>query len=744
MYQSILPLVPEGASRINDFVSVYRSEKSWTYFSYDQPVYSHDTGNRIGFYLVACQMIDAGLCRECEILDAFGVPKRTLDNWLEKFRMVGIGAFFHRPSRKKKSTILTPRVLEQAQSLLDEGVVRGQIAEELGIKPCTLRKAISDGRLHERKHRSGTTKSERTVRDAEAAAGMGTACTRIDERFLAAMGGLSGAKSLFQSSLSVPRGGVLCALPAMLENGLLMGVDKHLGAIHGYYTQYHILLLLGFMALCRIKTVEKLSWEPSGEIGILLGLDRSPEVHCLRQKMDEMAGDDNAEIWSAHLSRYWMDLNPDACGYLYVDGHVSVYHGEQTKLPRRYVSRQRLCLRGVSNYWVNDMLGCPFFVVEKQIDGGLLAALREDIVPRLLRDVPGQPSQQELEDDPFLCRFVIVFDREGYSPEFFREMWVLHRIACLSYHKHQGGDWPVEFFAEHKVTLAHGETVEMRLAEMGTYVGSGGDGLWMREIRKLSESGHQTSIIGTVFKPPMELLAPRMFARWCQENFLGYMMEHFVIDLLMEHGTEPFHGTEKVVNPEWRDLEKQRNSITGKLRHRRAKFAELSMNPEEEDDAKRHLKWEDAKGMLLEQIREYESRLADVKTQARQTPRHMTWDELPEGHKFQRLATSRKRLAGTVKMIAYRAETAMASILCGPTTSNSEARAILRSLYKNEADILPGKDGKSLRVIIHGAPNPATDRAISKLLDHLNQTETEYPGTNLRMIFEAAARSPPK
>jgi hypothetical protein len=32
---------------------------------------------------------------------------------------------------------------------------------------------------------------------------------------------------------------------------------------------------------------------------------------------------------------------------------VRVYHGDQTKLPRRYVSRERLCLRGTTDYWVN-------------------------------------------------------------------------------------------------------------------------------------------------------------------------------------------------------------------------------------------------------------------------------------------------------------------------------------------------------------------------------------------------------
>jgi hypothetical protein len=75
------------------------------------------------------------------------------------------------------------------------------------------------------------------------------------------------------------------------------------------------------------------------------------------------------------------------------------------------------------------------------------------------------------------------------------------------------------------------------------------------------------------------------------------------------------------------------------------------MNPEEEDDAKRHLKWENSKAVLLDEIRQYEARLDGVRTQAGKTPRHITWSELPEGRKFKKLATSRKRLAETVQKL---------------------------------------------------------------------------------------------
>jgi hypothetical protein len=206
-----------------------------------------------------------------------------------------------------------------------------------------------------------------------------------------------------------------------------------------------------------------------------------------------------------------MTAEPESVGTLYVDGHVRVYHGALTKLPRKYVTRERLCLRGTTDYWVNDARGRPFFVVERVVDAGLLEVLRTDIVPRLLKDVPCQPSEQELRDHPYRCRFTLVFDREGYSPEFFRDMWQQHRIACITYHKHSGAPWPQAWFSEQSFTLPSGETLTMSLAEMGSRVGTAPHALWMREVRKLTDSGHQVSLIGTAFEVEHTALAARLF-----------------------------------------------------------------------------------------------------------------------------------------------------------------------------------------------------------------------------------------
>ena len=213
-------------------------------------------------------------------------------------------------------------------------------------------------------------------------------------------------------------------------------------------------------------------------------------------------------------------------------------------------------------------------MIEKSIDPGLLETLRKEIVPRLRDDVPDQPSDKALDENPHLCRSILVFDREGYSPSFFSEMWPNYRIACLTYHKHPGDSWSEKWFTSHKVTMPAGEVIDMQLCEMGTLVGSGKKTIWMKEVRKLTDSGHQTSLISTAFDLPHTQLAARMFSRWSQENFFGYMMEHFDIGMVLEYGTTEFPETEKVVNPVWRQLDRSRNSVQNKLRYRRARFIE--------------------------------------------------------------------------------------------------------------------------------------------------------------------------
>lgn len=567
---------------------------------------------------------------------------------------------------------------------------------------------------------------------------MGMGCTRPVERVLASLGKLSEAPSKFVAARDVPHGGVLWALPALLSNGLLSHTKSHFRLPKGFYGLIQIFLLLAYMALSRIRANEQLRYSPAGEWGLLLGLDRIPEVRTLRNKIKHLSESGEVEQWASILSQEWMEADPEAAGTLYVDGHVRVYHGSQTKLPRRYVSRERLCLRGTSDYWVNDKEGRPFFVISTPFTAGLLDMLRTEIVPRLLEDVPHQPTAEELEADPYLARFTLVFDREGYSPEFFKEMWKERRIACMTYNKYPKGDWPVDEFKEQCVSLPHGERIKMKIAERGTHVGGKQKGLWVREVRKLTESGHQTAVVGMEFKSDAPCFGLRMFARWSQENFLKYMMEHFNIDALADYKVERTDETKKVVNPAYRKIEGQIKSKGGKLGRKVREFGEMTLAPApkpEEIEA-----YEREKGELIEQIDFLKKDLAELKEKRKETPKHLPLADLPEEDRFLQLASTRKHFVDTIKMIAYRAETAMASIVRELMARRDDARALLREIYTTEADIIPDEDTQTLTIRLHHLTNPLSDKAAQHLAAHLNETETIYPGTNLRLRYELVSK----
>ena len=477
---------------------------------------------------------------------------------------------------------------------------------------------------------------------------MGNAATRSLERVAAAMGALESAPVEFQATCDVAQGGVLLALPTLLAAGLLRYTPQLYQLPNGFYGIDSIFLLLGLMALARIRSLEQLRYQAPGEWGKLLGLDRVPEVRTLRAKLKLLCQDLGRAIrWNAELAKEWIARQNATELYFYCDGHVRVYHGDQTALPRHYVARERLCLRATTDYWINAMDGQPFLYVNKEVDPGLIATLKGEVIPWLEGSVAKTPEQERrLAEDPRAHWFTVVFDREGYSPEFFEQMR-RKRIAILTYHKFPKEDWRAEEFATHSVQLAAGETVTMKLAERGAQLSNK---QWVREIRKLTDSGHQTSILTTNFQAPMTALAVSLFARWTQENFFRYMREHFGLDHLIEYGTEPVPDAISVVNPQWRKLDSQLRSKTGKRHRLAAQFGALALS---EDPTESELHgFQQRKGRLREEIEILDLEIDNLKQVRKNTPHHIPVKSLPEEDRFTRLRTERKHFIDTIKMIA--------------------------------------------------------------------------------------------
>ena len=86
--------------------------------------------------------------------------------------------------------------------------------------------------------------------------------------------------------------------------------------------------------------------------------------------------------------------------------------------------------------------------------------------------------------------------------------------------------------------------------------------------------------------------------------------------------------------------------------------------------------------------------------------------------------------------IAYRAETSMVNMIRPQMAHPDEARALLQQIYKTDANIYPDHKNKILNVEIHSLSYRKDDKILMQLCQQLNETETEFPGTDLVLFYK--------
>jgi ribosome recycling factor len=112
--------------------------------------------------------------------------------------------------------------------------------------------------------------------------------------------------------------------------------------------------------------------------------------------------------------------------------------------------------------------------------------------------------------------------------------------------------------------------------------------------------------------------------------------------------------------------------------------------------------------------------------------------DLPEQDRFQQLRAEKKHFLDTIKLIAYRAETALAQLAREKMHRLDDARSLIRQLFHTEVDLIPDQQNKTLTVRLHPLTAEVHDQVVRYLCEELTSTETVFPGTDLRLIYEIA------
>ena len=474
------------------------------------------------------------------------------------------------------------------------------------------------------------------------------------------------------------------------------------------------LVVLLLMALLRIKRPEALKEHSPIALGQVLGLDRGPEVKTLRRKLARLASAGRASEFGTALAQRRLAARGDALGFLYVDGHVRMYHGKHT-IPKAHVAQRGLAAPATTDYWINDQQGEPLFVITAEANAGMVKML-----PIVLAEVRSLIGKQK--------RLTVVFDRGGFSAKCFQQI-IAAGFDLLTYRKGRFRPVARQHFRKHKGVI-DGRQLAYQLADQEVRLLKGK--LRLRQVTRLRDRGHQTPILTTRRDLPALAVAFRMFERWKQEIFFKYLIEEYALDALAEHRVVPDDPTREVPNPARKALEAKVRAARAELTRLQAEYGKVALAElDGEKPTLRGLKH--AQATLAHSVRSALKRVTDLVARYTRVPKRVPVQEAIR-EPVVRLAPERQHLTNILKMIAYQAESDLVQLVAPHyRRTQDEGRTLIQSALASTADL--EVTDRELRVRLQPLSSPHRSRAIAALCEELNRTPTAFPGSRLRLHF---------
>jgi hypothetical protein len=374
----------------------------------------------------------------------------------------------------------------------------------------------------------------------------------------------------------------------------------------------------------------------------------------------------------------------------------------------------RISLPATSDYWVNDSAGDPLFVITAEANAGLVKML-----PAVLAQVRALVGQR---------RLTVVFDRGGYSPKLFQQI-IGADFDLLTYRKGRYRHIPRKRFQTCR-TRRQGQTITYVLADQNVRLLKGR--LRLRQVTRLMDNGHQTPILTSRRDLSAAQVAYRMFDRWRQENFFKYLREEYALDALVEYAAVPDDPTREVPNPAWAAVDAQLRQAHAQLDRLQAEYGlEALTNLEQMRRTMRGFKT--AQGKLGQKIWTAWERVQQLEKRRAAVPRRVPVQAVT-AEPVVKLAPERKHLTNLIKMVAYQAESDLLRLVAPHyRRAGDEGRTLLQAALASAADLEVSQT--ELRVTLAAQSSPHRTRAIAALCEELNQMNTIFPGSRLRLHY---------
>ncbi len=91
-------------------------------------------------------------------------------------------------------------------------------------------------------------------------------------------------------------------------------------------------------------------------------------------------------------------------------------------------------------------------------------------------------------------------------------------------------------------------------------------------------------------------------------------------------------------------------------------------------------------------------------------------------------------------MSAYKADTAWYNIITVfYKGAKNNGRILLKEIFSSDDNMISDYQNNTLTIVLHSISIPRTNEAVIKLCELLNETQTIYPYSKLKLIFKTSA-----
>jgi hypothetical protein len=443
-----------------------------------------------------------------------------------------------------------------------------------------------------------------------------------------------------------------------------------------------------------------------------------PEVKTLRRKLARLASRKASQQFGHELARHRIAQRGRVLGFLYLDGHVRTYHGKHV-IAKGYDTRTRLAVPATTDYWVNDQKGDPLFVVTAEAN----AAMTRMLVP-ILEEVRTLIGPHR--------RLTLIFDRGGWSPKLFQKLLAMG-FDFITYRKGRFRRTAGKRFLLCKAKL-DGRSVKYLLYDQPVRFLKGK--LRLRQITRLTESGHQTPVLTSRWDLRDIVIAYRMFERWRQENFFKYMRQEFLIDALTDYQVEPDDPERSVPNPARKAIDKELRKARASLNKIKETYGAAFIDYFEGRTPTMRA-FTSSEKQIFQEMQKATDRITTLAAQQKSIPARVPLAQTQPGQNPVKLSTERKHLTNVLKLVAYQIESDLVNLIRPHyARTDDEGRTLIQSALQSAATLEPTEN--QLRIILSPLSSSHRSTALAALCESLNKTETRFPGSSLLMRFAVA------